>query len=342
MNILVTGSAGFIGFHVVRELIRQGYNVAGLDNLNTYYDIQLKYARLADIGISFKNIKENEWIQSEKYPSYRFIQLDLCDGRKLSSLFQEEQFTHVLHFAAQAGVRYSLENPLSYINSNIVGFTHLLEACRSNPVQHLVYASSSSVYGDDTPIPYKESAQTDHPVSLYAATKKANELLSYSYSKLYGIASTGIRFFTVYGPWGRPDMAPWLFMSAITQDNPIKVFNKGKMQRDFTYIDDIVNGVLKIMPTPPQTNIPHVVYNMGCSSPVKLMDFIHIIEETTGKRAIMEMVEMQPGDVVSTYADTSLLEQHFGYKPKTSVQTGIRRFHDWFMKYIQGNPENGI
>lgn len=336
MKILVTGTAGFIGFHVVRELVRQGYDVAGLDNINAYYNVQLKYDRLAETGIPQGKIKEGEWVQSDKYPTYRFIRLDLTDAKGLLTLFREEQFTHVLHFAAQAGVRYSLENPLSYINSNIVGFTHLLESCRSYPVRHFLYASSSSVYGDDTPTPYKESAQTDHPVSLYAATKKANELLAYSYSKLYGIAATGIRFFTVYGPWGRPDMAPWLFMSAITAGMPIKVFNNGEMQRDFTYIDDIVEGVLKIMPAPPQAGIPSVVYNMGCASPVQLMDFIRIIEKTTGKKAVKEMVDMQPGDVVSTYADTSLLEQKFGYKPHTSVETGIRNFYDWFKEYRHG------
>ncbi|WP_298646456.1 NAD-dependent epimerase/dehydratase family protein, partial [uncultured Proteiniphilum sp.] len=231
MKILVTGAAGFIGFHVVRELLRQGYDVAGLDNINAYYDVHLKYARLAETGIARKKIKEGEWVQSNKYPTYRFIRLDLTDAQGLFTLFRDERFTDVLHFAAQAGVRYSLENPLSYINSNIVGFTHLLEACRSYPVRHLLYASSSSVYGNDTPTPYKESARTDHPVSLYAATKKANELLAYAYSKLYGLPATGIRFFTVYGPWGRPDMAPWLFMSAVTEGRPIKVFNSGKMQR---------------------------------------------------------------------------------------------------------------
>lgn len=336
MKILVTGAAGFIGFHVVRELVRQGYDVTGLDNINAYYDVRLKYARLAETGIPQHKIKEGEWVQSDKYPAYRFIRLDLTDTEGLSPLFCDGGFTHVLHFAAQAGVRYSLENPLSYINSNIVGFTNLLEACRSYPVRHLLYASSSSVYGNDTSTPYKESACTDHPVSLYAATKKANELLAYAYSKLYGLPATGIRFFTVYGPWGRPDMAPWLFMSAITEGRPIKVFNHGKMQRDFTYIDDIVEGVLRIVPAPPQTGIPNVVYNIGCSLPVQLMDFIRIIEKTTGKRAIQEMADMQPGDVVSTYADTSLLEQRFGYTPHTSVETGIRNFYNWFKEY---NPK---
>lgn len=342
MKILVTGAAGFIGFHLVRELARQRYDVAGLDNINAYYDVQLKYARLAETGIPREKIKEGKWVQSDKYLTYRFIRLDLTDAEGLLALFRDEQFTHVLHLAAQAGVRYSLKNPLSYINSNIVGFTHLLEACRSYPVRHLLYASSSSVYGDDTPTPYKEFARTDHPVSLYAATKKAGEVLAYSYSKLYGIAATGIRFFTVYGPWGRPDMAPWLFMSAITEGRPIKVFNNGKMQRDFTYIDDIVEGALKIIPAPPQADIPNVIYNMGCSSPVQLMDFIRIIEETTGKQAIQEMADMQPGDVVSTYADTSLLEHQFGYKPRTSIETGIRNFYAWFKEYSHKHPNSAI
>ncbi|MPM26424.1 UDP-N-acetylglucosamine 4-epimerase [bioreactor metagenome] len=264
------------------------------------------------------------------------MQLDLTDRENMFLLFKNEKFTHVINLAAQAGVRYSLENPLSYIHSNIVGFTNLLEACRTSPVQHLVYASSSSVYGEDTPIPYKESARTDHPVSLYAATKKANELLAYSYSKLYKLPVTGIRFFTVYGPWGRPDMAPWLFMSAISKGKAIKVFNKGDMQRDFTYIDDVVEGVMKIIPSPPQSVVPSMVYNMGCSSPVQLMNFIRVIEKVTGKHAIMEMADMQPGDVVSTFADTSLLEADFGYKPSTPVEQGIGKFHEWFRDYETG------
>lgn len=333
MKILVTGVAGFIGLHVTRELLRQGYDVIGLDNISDYYDVRLKLARLAETGIASGKIKEGEWVQSDKYPSYRFLRLDLADSAGLLSLFREEKFTHIIHLAAQAGVRYSLENPQSYNHSNIVGFTNILEACRTHPVEHLLYASSSSVYGNDTPIPYKESSRTDHPVSLYAATKKANELFAYSYAQLYGIPSTGIRFFTVYGPWGRPDMAPWLFMSAIMKGNPIRVFNNGEMQRDFTFIDDIVEGVIRIFPSPPQDNTPCAIYNMGCSSPVQLMDFIRLIEKTTGKKAHLEMTGMQPGDVVSTYADTSLLQQRFDYKPHTSVETGIKNFYDWFKEY---------
>lgn len=334
MKILVTGAAGFIGFHVVRRLLLQGYEVAGLDNINSYYDVRLKFARLNETGISREKIKKGKWIQSDKFQHYKFIQFDLIEGKKLTTLFRNERFTHVLNFAAQAGVRYSLENPLSYIHSNIVGFINLLEACRNNPVTHLVYASSSSVYGDDTAVPYKESAQTDHPVSLYAATKKSDELLAYAYGKLFGLPATGIRFFTVYGPWGRPDMAPWLFMSAISKEKPIKIFNKGQMQRDFTFIDDIVEGVIKILPLPPQSVVPHIVYNMGCSSPVQLMDFINVIEKTVGKQSVHEMEEMQPGDVVSTFADTSLLQERFGYKPSTTVETGIKIFYEWFKEFV--------
>lgn len=336
MKILVTGAAGFIGYHVAKKLFTQGFEVVGLDNINGYYDVGLKFARLSDSGIRKEKIKTGEWVQSDKFPSYRFMQLDLTDRENMFLLFKNEKFTHVINLAAQAGVRYSLENPLSYIHSNIVGFTNLLEACRTSPVQHLVYASSSSVYGEDTPIPYKESARTDHPVSLYAATKKANELLAYSYSKLYKLPVTGIRFFTVYGPWGRPDMAPWLFMSAISKSKAIKVFNKGDMQRDFTYIDDVVEGVMKIIPSPPQSVVPSMVYNMGCSSPVQLMNFIRVIEKVAGKHAIMEMADMQPGDVVSTFADTSLLEADFGYKPSTPVEQGIEKFHEWFRDYETG------
>jgi len=340
MKILVTGAAGFIGFHVVNRLLLQGYEVVGLDNINDYYDVRLKYARLAEAGIRQEKIQTEKCVQSEKFPTYRFIQLDLRDNESIFSLFRSEKFNYVVNLAAQAGVRYSLENPLTYINSNVVGFTHILEACRLTPVQHLVYASSSSVYGEDTPIPYLESACTDHPVSIYAATKKANELLAYTYSKLYHLPATGIRFFTVYGPWGRPDMAPWLFMSAISNGEPITVFNNGNMQRDFTYIDDVVEGVLKIIPSAPQAEIPHMLYNMGCSSPVQLMDFIGIIEQTSKQEAIMKMKGMQPGDVISTYADTSLLREHFGYKPSTSVETGIRIFYEWFNNYTEKNNQH--
>ena len=333
MKILITGAAGFIGSHIVNALSAADHEVIGIDNLNSYYDVRLKYARLQNSGIEEKKIGANEFVQSEKYPSYRFQLLDITDRERLQSLFKNENFTHVIHLAAQAGVRYSLENPYAYIDSNIVGFINILEACRHYPVNHLVFASSSSVYGANAKIPYSESDRTDSPVSLYAATKKADELMAFTYSQLYGIPATGIRFFTVYGPWGRPDMSPSLFMSAILSGKPIKVFNHGNMERDFTYIDDIVEGTLKIIPSPPQQAIPHAIYNMGSSAPVKLTDFIETIEKVAGKPAIKELTEMQPGDVISTYADTSLLEKDFGYKPSTSIETGIHRFYEWFVRY---------
>jgi UDP-glucuronate 4-epimerase len=333
MKILVTGAAGFIGYHIARALLERGHEVVDIDNINSYYDVKLKYARLHETGILEKEIKPYQYIQSSLFRFCRFMKLDLTDKEHLNSLFERENFTHVVHLAAQAGVRYSLENPYAYIDSNIVGFVNLLEACRRYKVEHLVFASSSSVYGANAKTPYKESDRTDSPVSLYAATKKADELMAFTYSKIYGIPATGIRFFTVYGPWGRPDMAPSLFMSAILAGKPIKVFNYGNMERDFTYIDDIVEGLLKIIPSPPKNEIPYAIYNMGCSSPVKLMDFIATIENVTGKKAIKELMEIQPGDVISTYADTSLLEKDFGYKPSTPIEIGIRKFYEWFTQF---------
>ncbi|MDD3728279.1 MAG: NAD-dependent epimerase/dehydratase family protein [Dysgonamonadaceae bacterium] len=333
MKIIVTGAAGFIGFHVVKKLLEQGYEVVGIDSINSYYDVNLKYARLSETGIMEEEIQDHCFVQSTIFPSYRFMKLDMTEKEHFFSLFEDEHFLHVVHLAAQAGVRYSLKNPYAYINSNIVGFMNLLEACRQFRVKHLVYASSSSVYGANTKLPYKESDRTDNPVSLYAATKKSNELMAYAYSKLYNIPATGIRFFTVYGPWGRPDMAPTLFISAISAGQTIRVFNHSNMKRDFTYIDDIVTGLTKIIPSPPKVEIPHIIYNMGCSSPVKIMDFIATIEKVAAKKAVLKMVDMQPGDVVATYADTSLLEKDFGYKPSTPLNSGIRQFYEWFKEY---------
>ncbi|MDD4605560.1 MAG: NAD-dependent epimerase/dehydratase family protein [Dysgonamonadaceae bacterium] len=333
MKIIVTGAAGFIGFHVVKKLLEQGYEVVGIDSINSYYDVNLKYARLSETGIMEEEIQDHCFVQSTIFPSYRFMKLDMTEKEHFFSLFEDEHFSHVVHLAAQAGVRYSLKNPYAYINSNIVGFMNLLEACRQFRVKHLVYASSSSVYGANTKLPYKESDRTDNPVSLYAATKKSNELMAYAYSKLYNIPATGIRFFTVYGPWGRPDMAPTLFISAISAGQTIRVFNHSNMKRDFTYIDDIVTGLTKIIPSPPKVEIPHIIYNMGCSSPVKIMDFIATIEKVAAKKAVLKMVDMQPGDVVATYADTSLLEKDFGYKPSTPLNSGIRQFYEWFKEY---------
>lgn len=336
MKILVTGSAGFIGYHVVRELLNQGYSVTGIDNINAYYDVRLKYARLKETGIEERNIKPGECVQSAIFDSYQFVEMDLNDREALNDLFAKEHFSHVVHLAAQAGVRYSLQNPFAYIHSNITGFMNILEACRHNPVKHLLYASSSSVYGDNTDTPFSESDNTDRPVSLYAATKKANELMAYSYARLYHIPATGIRFFTVYGPWGRPDMAPSLFMTAILKGEPIRLFNHGNMERDFTFVDDIVTGVLKIIPSPPSIETPHAIYNMGCTSPVKLTDFLAEIEKVAGKKAIVEMTGMQPGDVVSTYADTTRLKRDFNYQPSTPLETGIQRFYQWFNGYYYG------
>ena len=333
MKIIVTGAAGFIGFHVVKRLLEQGCEVVGIDNINSYYDVKLKYNRLFETGIAEKEIKPNVFVQSKTFPSYRFMQLDITEKKMLSSLFEAERFSHVIHLAAQAGVRYSLVNPDAYIKSNIVGFMNILESCRRFPVKHLVYASSSSVYGANRELPYRESDRTDTPVSLYAATKKSNELIAYTYSNLYNIPTTGIRFFTVYGPWGRPDMAPTLFMMAITTNKTIRVFNHSKMKRDFTYIDDIVDGLMKIVPTPPKGENLNAIYNIGCSSPVRIMDFIKTIESVTKKKAVVNMVDMQPGDVVETYADTSLLERDFNYKPSTDLSVGIKKFYDWFKEY---------
>ena len=335
MKVLITGAAGFIGMHTVQAMIKQGYQVVGMDNLNDYYMLQLKYDRLAQCGIAYQQCEDGVLIQSTTYADYRFVKLDLTDQPRLTSLFADEKFDVVINLAGQAGVRYSIENPYAYAQSNLIGFLNLLENCRHYPVKHFVYASSSSVYGMNEKVPYSEDDKTDSPVSLYAATKKANELMAHSYSKLYNIPTTGLRFFTVYGPWGRPDMAPFLFMKAILNDEPIKVFNHGHMKRDFTYIDDIVEGVMKVIPSPSDKQVPFRIYNIGNSTPVDLMDFIQTIEKEAGKKAIMNMVGMQPGDVTITYADTSHLEKDFGYKPSTKLSDGIAEFYKWYISYFK-------
>lgn len=335
MKILVTGAAGFIGSYMVKALAAQGNEVVGLDIINSYYDVRLKYDRLSDTGIAEEQIAENKMVQSNVYSSYRFVKMDLTDRVNLTRLFETEQFDIVVNLAAQAGVRYSIENPYAYIESNVVGFVNLLECCRHYPVRHLVYASSSSIYGLNEKVPYAETDKTDSPVSLYAATKKSNELMAHAYSKLYHIPTTGVRFFTVYGPWGRPDMAPFLFMKAILNGESIKVFNHGEMRRDFTYIDDIVEGVMNIITHPSTEALPFRIYNIGNSAPVELMNFISVIENTAGKKAVKEMMGMQPGDVVCTYADTTRLEKDFGYKPSTSIEEGIGKFYEWYVKYFQ-------
>ena len=325
MKILVTGAAGFIGHQTTLKLLARGDTVIGVDNLNDYYDVSLKEARLQDIA---------------KHPqasNFKFIKLDLANTLAIESLFKTEQPEGVIHLAAQAGVRYSLQNPHAYVQSNLVAFTNILEGCRHNKVEHLVYASSSSVYGGNTKLPFSEQDTVDHPVSLYAATKKANELMAHTYSHLYGIPTTGLRFFTVYGPWGRPDMSPFLFADAILNNKPIKVFNHGDMMRDFTYVDDIVEGVVRVSdkPATPDANgsVPYRVFNIGNNQPEKLMDFIGILENALGKVAEKEFLPMQAGDVKETYADTSALEAWVGFKPYTPLKEGVRKFVNWYKAY---------
>ena len=341
MKILVTGAAGFIGFHTVKHFAEKGNLVVGIDNINNYYDVELKYARLAENGIRKELIKNHQSVQSTVNPNYRFIKADLQDKVFIDKLFANENFDVVCHLAAQAGVRHSIENPYAYINSNIIGFMNILEACRFYPVKHLVYASSSSVYGMNKKVPYSESDQVDSPVSLYAASKRSNELMAHTYSKLYNIPVTGVRFFTVYGPWGRPDMAPFLFMDSIVNQKPIKVFNYGKLSRDFTYIDDIIEGLSVIINHAPVGEIPNKIYNIGAGRPVQLLDFIVAIENVTGKTAIKQMVEMQPGDVYQTYADTTALEQELHYKPHISILEGISKLYNWHLSYTK-NFERGL
>ena len=335
-SVLVTGVAGFIGFHLARRLLKDGRRVVGIDNINPYYDVALKEARL-------------EVLKGES--NFIFIKMDLTDRKPLERLFARQAFDVVVNMAAQAGVRYSIENPYAYVDSNLVGFVNLLECCRHNSVKHFVFASSSSVYGANTTMPFSVHHNVDHPVSLYAATKKANELMAHTYSHLYRLPSTGLRFFTVYGPWGRPDMALFLFTRAILEDQPLKVFNHGKMQRDFTYIDDIVEGVVRVLGRLPQANpnwsgaapdpgtssAPYKIYNIGNNNPVELIEFIEVIEAALGKRAQKEFMDLQPGDVVATYADVDDLMQDVGFKPTTPIEVGVGRFVQWFKEFYGYN-----
>ena len=331
MKILVTGAAGFIGFHLVQRLAERGDEVVGLDSLNDYYDRRMKFGRLAVTGIEQSAIEPHKMVQSARWSKYRFVQMALEEREALERLFAEEQFEVVVNLAAQAGVRYSIENPHAYAQSNVVGFLNVLECCRHNAVRHLVYASSSSVYGRNAKVPFSEEDRTDSPVSLYAATKKANELMAHTYASLYSIPTTGLRFFTVYGPWGRPDMAPMLFADAISEGRPIRVFNGGDLARDFTYIDDITEGVVRVVAgVPPTGEVPCKVYNIGCSTPVRLMDFISTMERAFGREAEKVMLPMQAGDVYQTYADTSLLERDYGYRPTTTLEEGLKRFVEWY------------
>ncbi len=350
MRILVTGTAGFIGSFVGALLAKRGDEIVGVDNINAYYDVNLKYGRLERDGFDRKTAAAGEWVQSKLYPTYRFKRLSLEDQRGLEDLFSKGGFSMVCHLAAQAGVRYSLTDPHAYISSNIQGFTNLLECCKHHSVKHLVFASSSSVYGLNETYPFSVRDNVDHPVSLYAATKKANELMAHTYSHLFGIPTTGLRFFTVYGPWGRPDMALFLFTRAILEGNPIDVFNHGKMKRDFTYIDDITKGIIKVLdkpsegdptwngknPDPSRSRAPYRIYNIGNNSPVDLMDFISTIEKCLGKKAKKNFLPMQPGDVAATWADLEDLVKDFSYAPSVPVQTGVERFVTWYMEYYGG------
>ena len=313
MKVLLTGVAGFIGMHCAQRLTARGDEVVGVDNLSPYYSVELKRDRLKQLRV-------------------RFHELDIANASALSSVFEKERPEAVLHLAAQAGVRYSLENPAVYIQTNLVGFANLLECCRQHPPRHLVFASSSSVYGNNPELPWSESQNVDHPVSLYAATKKSNELMAHVYSHLFGVNATGLRFFTVYGPWGRPDMSPMLFARAILDEKPIQVFNHGDMQRDFTYVDDIVEGTLRVLDRPQR----YAVYNIGNHQPVGLLDYIAALERALGKKARLEMKPMQPGDVKATYADTTALARAVGFAPSTPLEQGLQRFADWFRQYYGG------
>jgi UDP-glucuronate 4-epimerase len=331
-NVLVTGAAGFIGFHLCQRLVNDGARVTGVDNLNRYYDVSLKEARLDRI---------------KSVDNFTFVKLDLADQTGMEDLFSSNHFDVVVNLAAQAGVRYSLTNPHAYVDSNLIGFVNILENCRHHDVTHLVFASSSSVYGANTKMPFSVHQNVDHPVSLYAATKKANELMAHTYSHLYGLCCTGLRFFTVYGPWGRPDMALFLFTKAILKNKPIRVFNHGKMQRDFTYIDDIIEGVVRVMgrlpeadpawqgdhPDPGISYAPYKIYNIGNNNPVELLEFIEEIENALGRKAQKEFFDLQPGDVVATYADVDDLMRDVGFKPETPIRIGIHRFIEWYKDY---------
>ena len=333
-NILVTGAAGFIGFHICSKLLEQGYRVLGIDNINDYYDINLKFDRLEKLGV-LKSEAEifNSVCKSSVNQNFEFIRLNIEDRANLPKVFQEYRFTKVIHLAAQAGVRYSLENPDAYIDSNIVGFANILEGCRNTGVEHLIYASSSSVYGENEKIPFSVKDRVDYPISLYAATKKSNELMAFTYSHLYDLHVTGLRFFTVYGPWGRPDMAMFLFTDAIAKDRPIDVFNNGEQERDFTFIDDIIDGISRITESKSQQS--YSLYNIGNSSPVNLMSFITEVEKNLGKEGNKNFLPKQPGDVTRTWADVESLKKDYGYNPLTDVADGVRKYVEWYKDYYR-------
>jgi UDP-glucuronate 4-epimerase len=343
-KVLITGAAGFIGFHLSNLLSKSGYEVIGIDNINDYYDPNLKLARLQELGIDTSSINYNEKLAGK----ITFIKLDLTDAENIKNLFETHQFDFVINLAAQAGVRYSLENPQAYIDSNITGFLNILEACRTYPVKHLIFASSSSVYGLSEEIPFSEDNCTDHPLAMYAASKKTNEMMAHSYAHLFGIPATGLRFFTVYGPWGRPDMALYLFTKAIMEDNQFEVYNYGNMSRDFTYVDDIVESIKRLIPlapdknnskfdvkhpTPSKSSAPYQLFNIGNNAPINLMDFIHIIEKVIDKKGKMLLKPMQPGDVSSTYANVENLYNYINFKPSTPIEVGVRVFVEQYLNF---------
>ncbi|SOC80337.1 UDP-glucuronate 4-epimerase [Salinimicrobium sediminis] len=331
-KVLVTGAAGFIGYHVSKNLAENGYEVIGLDNINDYYSVELKYDRLLELGIERQDAEIYGNITGSKiYPYFQFVRLNLEDRKALPEFFKNYKFDKVINLAAQAGVRYSLENPEAYIDSNLVGFANILECCRNFKIDHLIYASSSSVYGQNKKVPFSIEDNVDHPISLYAATKKSNELMAFTYSHLYNLRTTGLRFFTVYGPWGRPDMAMFLFTDAIIKGKPIKVFNKGNQERDFTYIDDIVQGILRIVNE--NKGNGYSLYNIGNSKPINLLRFIEEIEDQLGRKAEKIMMPMQPGDVERTWADVSDLQSTFNYRPKIKLKEGVNKFVEWYKNY---------
>uniref|UniRef100_A0A7C4TDM3 NAD-dependent epimerase n=1 Tax=candidate division WOR-3 bacterium TaxID=2052148 RepID=A0A7C4TDM3_UNCW3 len=346
-KILVTGTAGFIGFHLVQNLVQKDFEIVGLDNINDYYDVNLKFARLNESGIKRDLIEYNKPVRSYKFPNYSFLKLSLEDRENIFKLFEKHRFDYVVHLAAQAGVRYSLVNPYAYLNSNLYGFLNILESCRHFPVKHLIFASSSSVYGANTRMPFSVHQNVDHPISLYGATKKANELIAHTYSALFNIPATGLRFFTVYGPWGRPDMAIFIFTKSIMEGKPIDVYNYGNMERDFTYIDDIIEGIIRLIEKVPKPNLnwrgedpdpsssfaPYRLFNIGNNNPVKLNRLIEIIEECLGKKAVKNFLPVQPGDVLKTYADVDDLMKEIGFKPHTPIEEGIEKFVAWFKNY---------
>lgn len=341
-KVLITGAIGFIGYHLTKRLLKEGHKVVGIDNINSYYDVRLKYAKLPILGIEDDNLWPNVLYQSEKHPNFRFSKMDIKNRFQIEELFRKEKFDIVVNLAAQAGVQYSIQNPHTYIENNITGFINLIDAAKTNNIEHFVYASSSSVYGDREDVPFKETDRVDNPISLYAASKKSNELIAHTYSHLYNLKATGLRFFTVYGPWGRPDMAPYIFLKRIMEGKPITVFNNGNMERDFTYIDDIIDGIMLIVKAKTKakdeknstfsTQPKYSIYNIGNSSPVNLMDFIHTIEVVVGKKAIIDFKPKRDGDVVRTFSDISNLSEKYGYMPKTRIYKGITEFMNWIEK----------